>query len=381
MSKNIIRFAVPTFLAAAVATVTYYCQAFTLLRQEGLGLFLNTPDFYRTLSFDPLPLSHLTGSFLVQFYSSIPAGTAIVTAMVVCIYFIALGIFSRIGIPHPLFPTLAASAAWWFISRADNPATGVAIILISGAFLLILLFFRRIHPSVRSIKFRSIIIPVLIIIGTATSIILNPKVRETEKWSRIEFAAIQGSWDFLLKYATPEAADKDFEVTPWALLALNVQGKLQSDITKYPVSKEFGLDYGSGLSYRTFLFNSILYRELGVHNESIHNAHQSGNYLNHSTSFRTLRLLVQENYKLQDSLMVVKYCDILDRSTLHSEFTRWFKENPCPQRHADSFGENGSDPYIVLTKEPMETLLQLGRAGLDSRMAMERYFCYHRLSR
>jgi len=379
MSKNIIRDSVPVILAIVVASVTFYCQAFTLLRQEGLGLFLNTPDFYRALIFDPLPISHLIGSFIVQFFSSIPAGIAIITASVVLIYFIALGILSRFGLGHPIFPTIAACAAWWFISRAEGPATGVAIILMSGTFLLILLFFRRLCTSSKLFTIRSIILPAFIIIGTALSIVFNPKVRETEKWGKIEFAAIQGNWKYLLKYATPEESEKDFEVTPWALLALNVQNRLEEEFTKYPVSREFGLDYGEGLSYRTFLFNSILYRELGVHNESVHNAHQSGNYLSHSTSFRTLRLLVQENYKLQDSLMVVKYCDILDRSTLHRDFTQWFKDNPCSQRQPDSFGGNGSEPFIVLTKDPMETLLQLGRAGLESRMAMERYSCYRRI--
>jgi len=380
MSNKSIRFAVPATLALVVAALTYYCQAFSLLRQEGLGLFLNTPDFYRALSFDPLPVSHLIGSFIVQFYSSIAAGVAIVTIMVLCVFFLADGIFRRFGLRHPVFPTLAACVAWWFISRAESPATAVAIILISGAFYLILRFFRRVGTAADSFRLRKLILPAVVISGTAVAICFNPKVRETEKWGKIEFAAIHRNWDYLLKYATPEAAEIDFEVTPWALLALNVQGRLEQEFTKYPVSKEFGLDYGTGLSYRTFLFNSILYRELGVYNESVHNAHQSGNYLSHSTSFRTLRLLVQENYKLQDSLMVVKYCDVLDRSTLHSEFTRWFRENPCPQRQHDSYGENGSAPSVVLTKDSQNTILQLGRVGLDSRMAMERYWCYKMLS-
>lgn len=381
MSRNIIRYTAPVLLAAAVAAVTYRFQSFTLLRQEGLGLFLNTPDFYRELSFDPFPISHLIGSFLVQFYSSIKVGAAIVTAMVVCIYFIASGIFSRSGIRHPLFPSIASCISWWFLSRAENPATGVAILLLSGTFLLILLCFKRNGTSKKTPGITQMIIPAIIIAATALSITFSIKVRANEKWSKIEFAAIQGNWNYLLKYAPPEEAVKDFEVTPWALLALNVQERLEKEFTDYPVTKEFGLDYGSGLSYRTFLFNSILYREMGIHNESVHNAHQSGNYLKHGTSFRTLRLLVQENYKLNDSLMVVKYCDILDRSTLHSEFTSWFREHPCRQRQSDSFGENGTEPFIVLTKDPMETLLQLGRAGFDSRMAMERYFCYHQIAR
>lgn len=379
MSRNIIRYAVPAILAAAVALVTYYFQAFTLLRQEGLGLFLNTPDFYRTLASKPLPVSHIAGSFLVQFYSSIPAGVAIVTGMVICAYFIAGGIFSRFGLGHPVFPTICSCAAWWFISRAESPSTGVAIILISGAYLLILSCFRRFRTSSFTFRARNLIIPAIIILGTASAVAFSKKIRENEKWSRIEFAAVQRNWDYLLKYATPQEARKDFEVTPWALLALNVQGRLEKEFTDYPISKEFGLDYGTGKSYRSSLFSSILYRELGVYNESVHHAHQSGDYLKHSTSFRTLRMLVQENYKLQDSLMVVKYCDILDRSTLHADFTRYFKEHPCPQRQPDSFGEKGSEPFIVITKDPMETLLQLGHAGLDSRMAMERYWCYHRI--
>lgn len=379
MSGKIIHYTVPVILAAAVAAVTYSCQAFTLLRQEGLGLFLNTPDFYRALTFDPFPISHLIGGFLVQFFGNIQTGTAIVTLMVICCHFIADGIFNRFGIGHPVFPTVFACASWWFISHAESPATGVAIILISGTYLLILLCFRRVRTSSFIFRFKSLILPAIVILGTASAVAFNRYTRETEKWGRIEFSAIQGNWNYLLKYATPQESRKDLEVTPWALLALNVQGRLEKEFTDYPVSKEFGLDYGKSLSYRSSLFNSILYRELGVYNESVHKAHQSGDFLSHGTSFRTLRILVLENYKLQDSLMVVKYCDILDRSTLHSDFTRYFKENPCPQRQPESFGVNGAEPFAVITKDPMETLLILGRGGLDSRMAMERYWCYHRI--
>lgn len=373
------KYVMPLLIAATVFCVTLFCQRFTILRQEGLGLFLNTPDFYRDLLFDPFPLSNLIGSFLVQFYSNMYVGCAIVAFMVVLVFLLVRGILRRFGLKLDSVATLGAAVAWFFLARAANPSMGVAIILCTTAFyVLVCIILRRKEGRATLKAWLDIAAGIAVLIAASLTIALNPSNRDGEKWSRIEFAAEQGEWDYLLKVATPEEAKKDMSVVPYALLALNAQGRLADEIGTYPVMEHYGLDYGDEVSYKRALFDAVLYSNLGCHNEAIHRTHQCGDFLPHCTSFRTLRMLVKENYALGDSLMVVKYCDVLDRSTLHHEFTSYFRNNPCPQRVPNTSRESAVTPLII-SKYPMDTMLQLGRAGINSGMAMERYYAYYKL--
>lgn len=373
------KYVMPLLIAATVFCVTLFCQRFTILRQEGLGLFLNTPDFYRDLLFDPFPLSNLIGSFLVQLYSNMYVGCAIVAFMVVLVFLLVRGILRRFGLKLDSVATLGAAVAWFFLARAANPSMGVAIILCTTAFyVLVCIILRRKEGRATLKAWIDIAAGIAVLIAASLTIALNPSNRDGEKWSRIEFAAEQGEWDYLLKVATPEEAKKDMSVVPYALLALNAQGRLADEIGTYPVMEHYGLDYGDEVSYKRALFDAVLYSNLGCHNEAIHRTHQCGDFLPHCTSFRTLRMLVKENYALGDSLMVVKYCDVLDRSTLHHEFTSYFRNNPCPQRVPNTSRESAVTPLII-SKYPMDTMLQLGRAGINSGMAMERYYAYYKL--
>lgn len=369
----------PALLALAVFLTTLCSQPFTILRQEGLGLFLNTPDFYRALLFDPFPLSNLIGSFLVQFYSNVYAGAAIVTALVLAVYFISRGILSRFGLRLDAAAVLCACVAWFFIAKAASPAMGMAIILIeSAALVLLTLILKKKDAKPVFGQVYDIAASAVVVVATALIIILNPSIKEGEKWSAIEFAAVQGDWNYLLKRATPEEARKDMQVVPYALLALNAKGQLSARIGEYPLLEDFGLDFGDDVSYRRSLFDSVLYGCLGCWNEAIHRTHQCGDFLPHCTSFRTLRMLVKENYALGDSLLVVKYCDILDKSLLHKEFTTYFREHPCPQRVPNT-PEESSEAQLILTKDPMDIMLRLGRCGIESTMAMDRYYAYFKL--
>jgi len=378
------KYIVPAVFGITVFCITYYFQTFTLLRQEGLGLFLNTPDFYRALFFDPLPISSLIGSFLVQFYSQHIVGVCIVTAMVLLAYLLVMSILKTFDIHLEVIGAVGACTAWWFIAHAAYPTLGVAILL--GLSVIFIAAAIRKHLSVRPDLQRrnaagwwSVAAVAAIIAATAVLIAKDTKISEVEKWSKVEFAAVQGDWDYLLKQASPDAAQKDPALTPYALMALNAQGKLSaSEMSKYPLTEDFGLDYGDELSYRSCLFNAVLYSRLGCPNEAIHKTHQSGDYLYHGTSFRTLRMLVKENYALHDSLMVVKYCDILDRSLTHKDFVSYFREHPCPQRVRSTTEERTKTPLTV-SRNQMETMLQIGRAGINSGMVMERYYGYYQV--
>lgn len=373
------KYIMPLLTAVAVFCVTLFCQRFTILRQEGLGLFLNTPDFYRALFFDPFPLSNLIGSFIVQFYSNMYVGCAIVAAMVVLVFLLVRGILHRVGLRCDAIATLGAGVAWFFIARAANPSMGVAIILCTAAVyavLCIVLRNREAKPLLKTLP--DISAAVVLLVAASLSVALSPNNKEGEKWSKIEFAAVQSEWDFLLKVATPDEARKDMSVVPYALLALNAQGRLADEMGTYPLLEHYGLDYGDEVSYKRALFDAVLYSNIGCHNEAIHRTHQCGDFLPHCTSFRTLRMLVQENYAVGDSLMVVKYCDVLDRSTSHRRFTQYFREHPCTRRTPNTSRESAVTPLIV-SKYPMSTMLQIGRAGINSGMAMERYYAYYRL--
>lgn len=373
------KFVFPTLLVLAVFLITIYCQRFTILRQEGLGLFLLTPDFFRDLLFDAFPLSNLAGSFLVQFYSNFYVGAAIVSAIVVAEYFIAKGLFRRFGLDMEVLGVACACAAWIALARAANPSMGMAIIFCSlAAYAAVSLFFRK-KVEKRTIPAGfDISAGILAIAAVSLYIFLSPFIKEGEKWSKIEFAAVQGEWKYLLRVANVKEAERDIQVVPFALLALNAQGRLADEVDKYPIMENFGLDFGDEMSYRRSLFDAVLYNALGCYNEAIHRTHQCGDFLPHCTSFRTLRMLVKENHALGDSLMVVKYCDILDRSLSHREFVEYFRNNPCPQRTHNTPGESAVAPLIV-TKDPMGIMLQMGKADISNPMVMDRYYAYYKV--
>lgn len=373
------KFVFPTLLVLAVFLITIYCQRFTILRQEGLGLFLLTPDFFRDLLFDAFPLSNLAGSFLVQFYSNFYVGAAIVSAIVVAEYFIAKGLFRRFGLDMEVLGVACACAAWIALARAANPSMGMAIIFCSLAVLaaVSLLFRKKVEKRTIPAGF-DISAGTLAIAAVSLYIFLSPFIKEGEKWSKIEFAAVQGEWKYLLRVANVKEAERDIQVVPFALLALNAQGRLADEVDKYPIMENFGLDFGDEMSYRRSLFDAVLYNALGCYNEAIHRTHQCGDFLPHCTSFRTLRMLVKENHALGDSLMVVKYCDILDRSLSHREFVEYFRNNPCPQRTHNTPGESAVAPLIV-TKDPMGIMLQMGKADISNPMVMDRYYAYYKV--
>ena len=373
------KFVFPTLLVLAVFLITIYCQRFTILRQEGLGLFLLTPDFFRDLLFDAFPLSNLAGSFLVQFYSNFYVGAAIVSAIVVAEYFIAKGLFRRFGLDMEVLGVACACAAWIALARAANPSMGMAIIFCSLAVLaaVSLLFRKKVEKRTIPAGF-DISAGTLAIAAVSLYIFLSPFIKEGEKWSKIEFAAVQGEWKYLLRVANVKEAERDIQVVPFALLALNAQGRLADEVDRYPIMENFGLDFGDEMSYRRSLFDAVLYNALGCYNEAIHRTHQCGDFLPHCTSFRTLRMLVKENHALGDSLMVVKYCDILDRSLSHREFVEYFRNNPCPQRTHNTPGESAVAPLIV-TKDPMGIMLQMGKADISNPMVMDRYYAYYKV--
>ena len=376
------KFIFPTLLAATVFLVSIYCQRFTILRQEGLGLFLLTPDFFRDLLFDPFPLSNLVGSFLVQFYDNFYVGAAIIAAMVVTIYFIAKALTRRLELDIDALNVLLACAAWFFIARAANPSMGMAIIFCSSAALAVVSIVRRFFCRERKDRrlptALDISAGIVVLLSVSAAIWKSPFVREGEKWSKIEFAAVQGEWQYLLRIANVKEAERDIQVVPFALLALNAQGRMADEVDKYPIMENFGLDFGDEMSYRRSLFDAVLYNALGCYNEAIHRTHQCGDFLPHCTSFRTLRMLIKENHALGDSLMVVKYCDILDRSLTHHEFVTYFRENPCAQRAHNTPAESAAAPLIV-TSDPMGIMLQMGRADISNPMVMDRYYAYYKI--
>ena len=185
----------PLLMAVTVFCITLFCQRFTILRQEGLGLFLNTPDFYRALLFDPFPLSNLIGSFLVQFYSNMYVGCAIVAAMVVLVFLLARGILRRVGLKCDAIATLCACVAWFFIARAANPSMGVAIILCTTvAYAILCIVFSKKEGKPALNIWLDICLSVAVLAAASLTIALSPNNKVGEKWSKIEFAAEQGEW-------------------------------------------------------------------------------------------------------------------------------------------------------------------------------------------
>ena len=375
------KYIIPALLAVTVFVVTIYFQRFTILRQEGLGLFLNVPDVYRAMLFDPFPLSNLIGSFLVQFYASIYAGAAIVASIVVIEYYVIEAVIERFGFDDMGIAAMAgACVSWFFLSKASNPSTGVAIILCSLAIYAVLsMVVRKKVVRLNSHTLIGISACIGLLVAASLTIIFNKSIREGEKWGKIEFAAVQGEWNYLLKVATPEEAYRDMRVVPYALMALNAQDRLATEMGKYPISDKFGLDYAGELNYGNCLFDAVLFSNLHCPNEAVHRIFQCGDFLPHGTSFRTLRMLVKENHAMGDSLMVVKYCDVLDHSLTHREFTRYYKNHPCRQRVPDSPEESAGAPLIV-SSNPLKNMIQLINSDICFSMVLERYYAYYQLN-
>ena len=313
---------VPVILFAGVFSVEFFLRRHTFLQKEYFSLFLNTPDYWNELWNGPQPLLTLAGDFLAQFYRIAWIGPALV-ALVATVVFLLLRTFLR---------------------RFRIPLA----VLIFAAFLV--------HA-------------------------LLPKTREDERWARVEYGARAKQWDKVIAAATPEAAEKDRVLIPYALLAYSEMGTLPDNLFRYPVSGPEDLDLESEITRHGFFFAQINAESLGCTNEAIHYAFQTACTTPHGMSLGTLRQLIKYNLASGNRDMARKYCDILEKNPMNAASARAFR------RYAESLPEHGkldpgpSETASIVTHNAYQTLRAMAKEGLFDEAAADRLRCLLLLQR
>ena len=112
------RVPIPVALAVAVFCITFLVQRYTFICQEYNGLFLLTPDYFRQVFREPLPISRIIGSFLVQFYRFSIYAPLIFAAIVTGIFLLLRAISRTLGLEAELPATAGACTAWYFSAKS-----------------------------------------------------------------------------------------------------------------------------------------------------------------------------------------------------------------------------------------------------------------------
>ena len=189
-------------------------------------------------------------------------------------------------------------------------------------------------------------------------------------------ATAMADWDRVLTVATPEACEKDRSMMPFAFLALGEKGQLGNRLFNYPVQSQRDFDM-SGIedSYPTLFFKGCLYQALSCPNESMHNFFQLATLQEHGQSFLVIRHLIADCFLNGDYDLVKKYCSVLSRSTLHSQYVKYFlglTEKGTP--HApDSVTFRKTVPLI--SQDPLYNLFLFEGTGMHSVSSMDRLLC------
>ena len=309
-------------LFLAVFITEMLCRRYTFLQKEYFGLFLNTPDYWSELWSGPRPLITLAVDFLSQFYRFVWAGPAI---MALCV----TGIFLLVRIP---------------LRRFQIPLA----VLTAGAVLVMALL---------------------------------PESRMQERWAKVEFASIHRQWDKVIQTATPEAAQKDRVLIPYALLAHSERGTLPENIFRYPVAGPEDIDLEGELTRHGYLFAALQAECLGCTNEAIHNTFQTACTTTHGTSIGLLRQLIKLNIAAGNKAMAHKYATILAQSPLNAGTAR------TALRYIDALPETGtldagpSETAAIVSHNTSRNLRLMAREGYFNDAAAARFRCLLLLQR
>lgn len=364
----------PLVLFAGVFLSSLLFMRYTLQFQECDGFFAWTPDYFRSVFSHPFPLSRVLTDFQTQFYRLSLFAPFILALETVGVYFLLKGILSRLGWQSPLLCMAGAVAVWYASALSPTTLPLVAALLCLFPLWIVALFFRRREASLAIPRdFQLSMVLVAVAVG---AVALTPSVRHTEKWDRVKNALVYQKWDALVSKTSPRAVEKDHELMPFVALALGESGELGDQLFTYPVIGENDLDMCDENDYYNSLFyRFLLYQHLNCPNEAIHNLFQLTVLQEHGTSFLVLRQLVQEYYKMGDYSMVDKYCQILDRSSLHGKFTRYFRQLVSEGEAAPETDTATRSTMPVMSRNPLQNLFLLQSQGLQAPTFLDRLLC------
>ena len=313
---------VPVILFAGVFAVAFFLRRHTFLQKEYFSLFLNTPDYWNEIWNGPQPLLTLAGDFLAQFYRIVWVGPALVALV----------------------------------------ATVV--------FLLLRTFLRRIQIPLAAFIFAAFLVHALL-----------PKTREAERWARVEYGARTQQWDKVVAAATPEAAEKDRVLIPYALLAYSEMGTLPDNLFRYPVSGPEDLDLEGEITRHGYYFAQMNAECLGSTNEAIHHAFQTACTTPHGMSLGTLRQLIKYNIASGNRDMVRKYCDILEKNPMNAASARTARRYAESMPAHSNLDPGPSETASIVTHNTYHTLRAMALEGLFDEAAAERLRCLLLLQR
>lgn len=314
---------VPLILLAAVFAAELILRRHTFLQKEYFSLFLNTPDYWNEVWNGPHAFRTLAGDFLAQFFRIVWVGPALVA--------------------------LAATAVFLLLRR---------------------IFRKRFQILLAALVFAAVLIPALL-----------PESRQQERWARVEYGTRMQQWDKVIAAATPEAAEKDRVLIPYALLAYSEKGTLPENIFRYPVSGPQDLDLEGEITRHGYYFAQMNAECLGCTNEAIHHAFQTACTTPHGMSLGTLRELIKYNIAAGNRAMVSKYCDILEHNPMNAATAR------AARRYAESMPGQGyldagpSDSASVVTHNMFQTLRAMAQEGYFNEAAADRLRCLLLLQR
>ncbi|MBO4565605.1 MAG: hypothetical protein J5695_00100 [Bacteroidales bacterium] len=367
----------PILMFATVLLASLLCMRYTFVCQEYEGLFLNTPDWWARAWAQQLPVSGIISDFLTQFYRD-PLYGAIITAVLITGVFLLLrGILCRFGLSGNAIAAFASGALWVFVAHSSTSKPAVFVLLLMAAAWLLSLLFKI--KQLRKERKADLPLSSVMLVAAAACVVLSPAVMRAENFNRVKVDALYGIWDDLLATVPPEEAEKNAELTPFALLALSGKGELGDKMFTYPVFEQNDLDMeaydGKGEYYTSLLFKACLYQYLGCYNEAIHNYFQWSTQLRQGTSFVVLRRLA-ELYCLQGNYdLMEKYCRILDKSLLNGAYVRHFRAMATKGTAQQPTSVQDRAAMPVISHDPLYNLVLLQSSGFDTRMSADRMLC------
>ncbi len=370
------KFLVPALLTIVVVCVSYFFQRYTLFCQEYDGLFLMTPDYLRWVLGRPLPVSQFVADFITQFYRLGAWGPCLVGVQVLGVY-----LSVRLALPRfrELLPTLCGVGEWLVTALSPTAKPGVAVLLVTALFCLILRIFRK-GGNIGAGWTQTWISACMIAAG-ALLVILLPKVKATECWAQVKYGVIFQKGETALKAATPDRVRSDRELTPFALLALGETFNLSNRLFDYPVYEENDFDMClEDDYYNSIFFRAFLYDALGCGNEACHQLFQLATQQRHGTSFMVLRQLVKEYYLLGNYTLAEKYCKILERSSTHGRFVSAYRKLMAEGTPREPDAPEVSARVQLINRNPLYNLIRISTDS-PSDFAVDRLLCTFLLQR
>ena len=313
---------VPVLLFAAVFAAEFILRRHTFLQKEYFSLFLNTPDYWSELWNGPQPLVTLADDFLSQFY--------------------------RLAWVGPALVALAATLC----------------------FLLLRLFMRRVQIPLAIALFAACLIAALL-----------PSSREQERWARVEYGARMHQWKKVASAATPEAAEKDPVLIPYALLAYSEMGTLPDNLFRYPVTGPQDLDLEGEITRHGYYFAQMSAECLGCTNEAIHHTFQTACTTPHGMSLGTLRQLIKYNIAAGNRAMALNYADILKHSPMNAATARAARKLAAALPSQSYLNAGPSDTATVVSHNAFQTFRAMAKEGLFTDAAADRLRCLLLLQR